>query len=442
MKDEILIIGGGIAGISAAIHALESGFKPTILEKNKYLGGRVRSFWAKDIQQELDNGQHLLSTAYKETIYLLKKINSFDKMAFQQKFETIFLNSYHERFKFHAISLPTPFHFFIPLIRGKKIRMREILKFIWKNLWINENSLKEMTISEWLDFSGQKSIIQDLLWKPMSLSILNTKMEEGSAFLLKQAISQSFFHSSEKAALGFPKDWLSNIFAKPAESFIRDAGGEIELLHTIKKIGAKGKKIISILTQKKEYHPHWVISTVPPFALLEILSQNSLPLLYDIKEKISHFKYNPIITINIYLNKPIQDEFPISFSSSPLHWIFVHPVSQTAPDNHGYALVISAANEWIEKSREEIIDMAISELKRHFGINLMKNSKLVKFKIIKEKRATILQTPESLNLRPNPRTPFENFYLAGDWTNTGLPATIESAILSGKRALEAIIQDR
>jgi squalene-associated FAD-dependent desaturase len=442
MKDEILILGGGVAGISTAIQALEFGFKPTILEKNKYLGGRVRSFYAKDIQQELDNGQHLLSAAYQETIHLLKKINSIDKVSFQQKFKTIFLNSNQERFKFHTISLPPPFQFFIPLIRSNKIGMKEILKYIWKNLWISENSLKKMTISEWLENSGLHSKIQDLLWKPMSLSILNTKMEEGSAYLLKHAISQSFFHSSERAALGFPKDWLSNIFGKPAESFIRNAGGKIEFLHIIKKIEAKGKKIDSVLTQKKEYHPQWVISTVPPSNLLEILSQSTLPLLYDIKEKISHFKYNPIITINIYLEQPIQDEFPISFTSSPLQWIFAHPAPQKTPDNYGYALVISAATEWIEKSREEIIHTAISELNRHFGIKLMKNKKLVKFKIIKEKRATILQTPESLNFRLYPRTPLENFFLAGDWTNTGLPATIESAILSGKRAIENILQDR
>lgn len=445
MREEVLIIGGGVAGLSAAIHAIEAGLHPVILEKNRFVGGRVRSFWSKDILETLDNGQHVLSAAYNETIKLLTKVNSIYKISFQKNLEISFVENPLKRYHFRSSPLPAPFHFFSPLIFHKKnlkVNFAEIINFIWKNLWLNDKVLRNMTIAEWLNVCGQSQNIQNLIWKPMCFSILNATIEEGSAYLMKNAIYQSFLRSKKRAPLGFPDDWLGNIFGEPTSKYILQAGGQIHLFNTVKKIIEEKNSIISVITDKNVFTPKWIISTVPPFALQDILLKNPLPKLHYLVDILSKFNYNPIITINIFVNKPMNEVFPISIISSPLQWIFPHPNNRYKNKVYGYSIVMSAANEWINKSREELLDMVRLELKRVLQVDLNLSHRLIKYKIIKEKRATIVQTPEALNLEISTITPLENLFLAGDWINTGLPATIEGAIKSGRQAIRAIQKRR
>ena len=439
MKDKILIIGGGVAGLSAAVEAIDQGILPIIIEKNRYLGGRVRSFVTSDLQRTIDNGQHVLSAAYEKTSWLLKKIGTLDKVFFQDNFETHFVRAPQQQLHFRAYLLPPPFHFFFPLLRHHsftQIQLKDFWNFWWKSWLLAHDFLKELTVSQWLDTCGQGEKIRDLLWRPLSLSILNTPPESGSAFLLQQAIHRSFTGSRQKSGLGIPQAWLSEIFADPAENFLRQAGGEIHLLDAVQKIQSSRNGSIQVITRKNSFEVSHVIAAIPPFALSEILADSPLPELSDLKEKINQFNYNPIMTINIFCRNPLKFPFPISFISSPLQWIFAHPHSG---EDHGYALVISAADRWVDCSREEVMEMVESEILRLLGVDLKKENPILSYKIIKEKRATIAQTPQSLTLRPKAQTALKNFILAGDWIDTGLPATIEGAVLSGITAVHSIL---
>ncbi len=441
MTEEVLIIGGGVTGLSAAIHAIDVGLCPVILEKNRFVGGRARSFWSKDIRETLDNGQHVLSAAYRETIKLLTKVNSIYKISFQKNLEISFVENPLKRYHFRSSPFPAPFHFFSPLIFHKKslkINLSDIINFIWKNLWLNEKVLRKMTIVEWLNICGQSQNIQNIIWKPMCFSILNATIEQGSALLLKNAIYQSFLRSKKKAPLGFPGDWLGKIFADPASKYILHAGGQIHLFNTVQKFIEEKNSIKSVITNKKVFTPKWIISTIPPFALHDILLKNPSPKLHYLVDIVSTYNYNPIININIFVNKPLNEVFPISIISSPLQWIFPHPNNRPQNKVYGYTIVMSAAHEWINKSKEELLDMTCRELKRVLQVDFNASHRLIKYKIIKEKRATIAQTPEVLNLPISSITPLENLFLAGDWIYTGLPATIEGAIRSGRLAIRAI----
>ena len=192
-----------------------------------------------------------------------------------------------------------------------------------------------------------------------------------------------------------------------------------------------------VFTTKRTFEVPWVISAVPPHALSTIISNSGLPELSLLQKNLGSFDYHPIITINIFCQKPLIFDFPLLLISSPIHWIFPHPRSATS-----YAVVISAAEQWVDSGHQEIIEMVVKEFKYYLGIDLQKDNQLLAYKIVKEKRATIAQTPPSLAWRPATRTALRHFYLAGDWTATGLPATIEGAVLSGKKAVEVIVQDR
>jgi squalene-associated FAD-dependent desaturase len=441
MRDKILIIGGGVAGLSAAVRAIEHGLQPVIIEKNRYLGGRVRSFVTGDLQMIIDNGQHVLSSAYEKTRWLLKKIGSLDKVYFQKNFETHFVRTPSEQLHFRAAFLPPPFHFFFPLLRHQtftQIQFKDFWNFWQESRLLSPDTLKELTISQWLARCGQGEKILELLWKPLSLSILNTPPESGSAFLLQQAIQRSFFGPRKNSGLGIPKAWLSEIFADPAEKFIRQAGGEIHLLEAIQTIKPLPDDSMQLITSKNSFAAKHIIAAIPPFSLQEILEDSPLPEMTDLKTKLKQFDYHPIMTINIFCRQPLSYNFPISVVSSPLQWIFAHPHSG---EDHGYALVVSAADEWSDRSREEVMEMVETEIQRLLGANLRKENQLRCYKIVKEKRATIAQTPHSLTLRPEPRTPLKNFILAGDWTDTGLPATIEGAVQSGIAAIDTILSN-
>ncbi len=443
MKKELLIIGGGIAGLSAAVHAIRHDLHPIILEKNRYLGGRVRSFHAADIRQTIDNGQHVLSAAYTETRDFLRQIGSDRHMDFPANFTARFMQPGGKTFQFRTYSLPAPFHFFVPLLVNRKFTTtppREYFRFVYRNLKLPPQKRRQMTADQWLTYCGQNSAIRQILWEPLTYSILNTGIREASAELLYQAIRQSFLHSRQRSALGIPLDWLSEILAHPAEKFITGHGGSIYLLNPVTKFVRRDDRIQSVVTRKQQFDAPWVIAAVPPFALTAIAGDSAIPALTEALTSLEKFEYNPIITIHIFLRSELPSRFPLAISRSPLQWIFSHPGRKTPGNLYGYALVISAAEEWAARPQEEILQMAVNELQRLFASVAAPELRPVKYKIIKEKRATIKQTPASLAWRPPADTPLQNLFLAGDWTDTGLPATIEGAVKSGRTAVERIVR--
>ncbi len=438
-RNEIIIIGGGLAGLSAAVHAIDHGFRPIILEDSRYLGGRARSFFAPDIQSTIDNGQHVLSAAYKETIAFLKKIGSSHKVRFQKQFSAHFVKDVGNQLIFHAYLLPAPWHFFLPLLKKSHFtgaKLKDFLYFFRKNLTLPANELKKMTVKEWLERNRQNTDIVKFLWEPITLSILNTSIEEASAYLLHRAISQSFLHSHKNAALGIPQDWLSEIFANPAEKYIIEHGGSIYRSNPVVKLIARENYITGIISKHHQFDTPWIISAVPPYSLAKLIKPIQIPDFREIYEKIIRLECSPIVTINIFLKRAVQIKIPVAPVNSPIHWIFPHPRKDSR--FKGYALVMSAAKKWSTRPNDEILRMARSELLRLMGMDIS-GKNLVNYKIIKEKRATILQTPESLKYRLPAKSRIANFFLAGDWTDTGLPATIEGAIRSGRLAIEALL---
>ncbi len=444
MNKSILIVGGGLAGLSAALHSLCYGYKPVIAEKNRQTGGRVRSVFAADLKSSIDNGQHVLSASYKETRHFLNSIGSSQKISFQKNFNTLFLRNSDERFHFKALPLPAPWHFFLPLLfHGSftKIPAGDFINFIRIQKDLQDSELRKLTVSEWLNLCRQGAAIRELLWHPLSLSILNTGPDHGSAWLLYQAVSRSFLGSRKFAGLGIPGDWLSEIFGNPAEKYIQNHGCSLHVLTRVNRLVCDNDQIVRVETNKQHFTPRAVILAIPPYALHDLLESSRIPPLDSLKKVLNTFGYHPIMTVNIYLSRPLPFDCPISVVSSPVQWIFAHPRASEIPGVRGYALVISAADEWVNKSRKEVMAMISSELCRLFGQDSLQDNPVLAFKIIKEKRATVSQTPDFLQLRPSARTAIKNLFLCGDWIDTGLPATIEGAILSGKIAVEELIKE-
>jgi len=439
MAKEVIIIGGGLSGISSAVWALKNGWRPIILEKSPYLGGRVCSLYAKDAKNKIDIGQHVLSANYQETKFLLSTIGSLKKIHFQKWLKINFKLNGKGNLAFRSWLLPSPFNFFLPLILSPAIPWNEKKAiFNWASKKFSVEQLKQITVSEWLNEMGHAPVLRKLIWEPLTIAVLNTRIEEASAYLLYQALNGAFLASHFKSGLGIPRDYLDEIFVNPAMQYMTDMGGSIYLRTEVKQFISSGNIIQTVITNQNQiFESPNIILAVSPNAISKLLANSNGLKKLSSHLNLEHFDYSPIITINLWFRKKIKSRFPVAFIDSPIQWFFKLPTG-----NHhlfGYTVVISAAHEEVKLSREELLQLVDGELKRFFNRDIFSELGFERYKIIKEKRATILQTPKILDLRPNSKTMFENLFLAGDWINTNLPATIESAVLSGRQAIETLI---
>lgn len=440
MSSKLVIIGGGLAGISAAVAALERGRQPLLLERTAGLGGRARSLFARDADSMIDNGQHVLAASYQETRRLLRCLGQEDAIRFQQPLAIHFRFNRRRDFPFRAWRLPAPLHFLLPLLLGAPLS-RSDRRFLFRwGLRYRKTAperLKSLTVSQWLNEAGQSPLLEQLLWEPLTLATLNTPLRQASAFLLYQVLQKAFLGNAAESGLGLAKRMLGEIFARPAERFIRQQGGEIRTFCTAKRLLREGDRISAVLTQKNErIEVREIISALPPNALARLLSDSEIG--DAVPTDITAFRYSPIITVNLWCRRAIPGGFPAGLVDSPLQWIFELPGPAQKPGLHGYSFVISAAENLVDMDAQSLLDLCDRECRHFFARGLRDYFQPVHSKIVKEKQATFLQTPQSLSLRPPPRTALANLTLAGDWIDTGLPATIESAVLSGRMAVEAL----
>lgn len=442
MAQTIHILGGGIAGLSAAVRAIQQGYRPVLVERSPALGGRARSLPAKDLGCIIDNGQHVLAAGYHDTRDLLKTIGSLAQVDFPARLEIDFRIPDGRTFQFRSWPLPAPLHFLCPLLLKGPLSAddrRWLLR--WGNLFRKTTAdyLRPKTVREWLDEAGPCELLEQLLWEPLTIATLNTPINKASALLLFQVLNQAFLASAKRSGLGLPAAMLSDIFAGPAQEYILKHGGKIMLNTNVTAIEMADGAVSALTCRDGQSIPTKnLISALPP-AQLDRLVKNSPELARLLPNSFGRFEYEPIITINFWLDNPLPLEAPSALVNSPIQWIFRRPeLSEAHQAGFGYTAIISAARAESGKPSEYFAGQLGRELKYYFDIDVSPEALLRRFKVIKEKQATFSQTPDSLDWRPQPQTGIPNLFLAGDWIDTGLPATIESASLSGRLAIETL----
>jgi uncharacterized protein with NAD-binding domain and iron-sulfur cluster len=279
-----------------------------------------------------------------------------------------------------------------------------------------------MNVKEWLRSENQSHAVQDAFWKILAVGALNTSIEKASAKIFIDILKQIFLKGNRSATIILPKFGLSESYCHKAEKFILDNGGEIILSEPVEKLGISREKVIEVHSTKNVFSDFsFVVIAIPTFALKRILIESD-------DFKIPEMKYSSILNIHIWLT---ENKFPAGFFgliNSPLHWVF----------NKGSHLniVISDADELVNKSDEELLSMVKGEMKKFF---LLDPDLISNYTIIKEKRATFIPSNDVIDKRLAQKTNFKNLILAGDWVDTGLPSTIESAVKSGRVAADIVL---
>ncbi|MGE5352612.1 MAG: hydroxysqualene dehydroxylase HpnE [Acidobacteriota bacterium] len=429
MQKKCVIIGGGLAGLSAAVSLARAGIGVELFESSPKLGGRAYSFTETHSGDVIDNGQHIMMGCYYETLRFLNLIGSESKLKIQKSLSVNFVDKTLGLTPLRTGKIPYPLNLLLGLIGYKALRFSErleIIKLFTKLLFLNPESIKNLTVIQWLKKENQSPGAIKAFWDILSTGALNTDITRASASIFASILKKMFLKGSRAASIVLPRTGLSDLYCHDSAEFICQHGGSIFLGEPVKSVEIHNNIIKKIILQNREVTGFdFVISAVPYYSFSRIFPGDFVKSL-----NMHSISYSSILSLNLWLKEnPFQEEF-YGLIDSPVHWIF----------NHGkfITIVISNADEISCKSSADIQEIIVSELEKFFP--QFHRSFVSAAKLIKEKRATFIPSPDIIKYRPGTISSINNLFLAGDWTQTGLPATIEGAVKSGHDAAMAVLK--
>jgi squalene-associated FAD-dependent desaturase len=430
MAKRVVIIGGGFAGLAAGVRLSDRGHEVLLLERRNHLGGRAYSFIDAKTGDVVDNGQHLFMGCYHHTIAFLEKIGRLDRLKFQNRPRVDFLDA-EGYTSFDCPPLPAPLNVLAGLLRMKGIGIGDKLRALNLGRAIKGNgklSPGALTVDQWLDELGQSARIKKRFWQPMVVATLNQSPDIASARMLKVVLQEAFGGDSKSARIGISRVGLSDLYTDGACDFIKTRGGDVQTGAQVRRLLIEQGVVVAVeLKDGRRVEGDYFISAVPPEALFAILPDELRNKEFAQLEALGS---SPIVSINLWFDRPIIDREFVGLLGTRSQWIFNKDlILSPGKQQNQVAVIISAARDFVDWTRNDLVEMAISEL--HELLPASRAATLVHSVIVKEREATLSHTVESDSLRPGPRTSISNLILAGDWTDTGLPATIESAVMSG-----------
>ena len=434
-QDPIIIVGGGWAGLSCAVELAALGHAVTVLESARQLGGRARRVAFDD--HAVDNGQHLLVGAYHNTLDLLTRLGVNHEQTLQRQALDLFLQqSDNHKFQLHLPHLPSPLNLLVGLLRSKGFNLRDRWHAFLFGLRLFSNSLvsdEDTSVAQLLAAQKQTSNAIRALWEPICLATLNTPLEQASAQIFIRVLHDSFCRSPRDADMIIPRVDLGSLLPDTASDFVEQHAGFVHLSQRVTELLLEQRHITGVKSEDKKYAAGHVVLAIPPYACQSLLKPHAA--LHDIAYNMSGYDYQPICTIYLQYPPSVQTDRPIQgLLGTTTQWI----VDRRVSDQPGLiAAIISGPGEHMQLDNEQLAALVQDELQQNFPHWPAANSVMV----IKEKRATFSCRAGINLLRPTNRTPIRGLWLAGDYTNTGYPATIESAVISGQQTAHLIHQE-
>ncbi len=413
------VIGGGYAGMAAAVSLVERGIPVTVFESARQLGGRARGVPHNGTQ--LDNGQHLLLGCYRQTLRLIERVGG----SLERDFLRLPLQlDLHGELAFRAPRLPAPLHLLAALLGAQGLAWRERInaaRFMLALRRARFRLSRDITVAELLARHGQDDDLTFKLWEPLCIAALNTPIRKASAQVLLNVLRDALNRSRADSDMLLPRVDFTTLFPQRAAGYIERRGGKVLTSCGVEAVIPKDDGIEIASAQGTERFSH-AICAAPPTVAANLL--RPIPALADSVTQIDSLEHQPIYTV--YLQYPAHVTLPhpmIGLHRRFSQWLF--DKGQIA-DQHGLlAAVISAEGIHQELPQERLAQRVITELHEGFGIAGPPQWS----RVIAEKRATFCCSP---NLsRPPQRTALPGLLLAGDYTAGDYPATLEGAVLSG-----------
>ncbi len=442
---DVLIMGGGFAGLAAATALAAAGRSVTVLEKRPELGGRAYSYTDQTTGEVIDNGQHAMMGCYTEMFRFLDRIGATDKLAIQPGLRVDMLDPDRGAGVISCPPLPNPLHMGAGVLGYRLLGVADRARVLAGGLRLllmkrrGDARLAALTVDGVLDLLGQSAAARRAFWYPVAIATLNDDPAIASADLLAEVMVRAFFAGKDAARFVLSKVGLSELYTTDARRFIEAHGGRIETKAHVVGVGFRGDEVSHFeLRDGRRLSASAYVSAVPPqglFPLLPVAVRRAVPTLGGLEGLAS----SPIVSVHVWFDRPILATRPfVGFVGTGTHWAFNRDVISGRRDRDGgyLSFVISGARGIVDDDNESIVARTLTDLHRLVPASVA--ARVRHTQVVKERFATMSPTVAAARLRPPTVTPFDNFVLAGDWTDTGLPATIESAVMSGHRAAEVV----
>jgi squalene synthase HpnD len=430
----IAVWGAGFAGMAAAFHAGLQGHVPEVFEAKSYAGGRAHSFTDAKSGVVLDNGQHIFMGCYTTCLELFELLGVTTKLDLQDAIEVPFISATRGRTALRASRLPAPLHLLTALWSYDELSHGDrlsILGFGLRLRWGGASRPGESVVA-WLRRLGQTPGAIRALWEPLCIAALNEPIASADAALFETVLRRSLFGSRAASAIYISRVGLSELLLPELRLFLESIGGSLHLGEAIQSVHAQDGRITSVTTSQGRVldHPHHICA-LPWSAVRTLLPAGSPPA-----ECAAAIASAPILALHLFTDRRLIDAPFVGFLDSPLHWIFDRSHQCDEPGQFLYSIIISAAYELAQLPKAEFLEKVWDELRRL--LPSARDARMLHHVLYKSKDATFAARPETSAHRPGPRTGWSNLVLAGDWTNTGLPGTLEGAAWSGKRAVASL----
>lgn len=408
------IVGAGLAGLAAAVRAADAGRDVIVHESSGHAGGRCRSFHDSTLGCTIDNGNHLLLSGNRSAHAYLRETGATDALCGPDEAAYPFVDlASGARWTVRLNDGPVPWWIFCPDRRPPGTRMADFLSVL-RLL----RAGPEATVD---DLFGRAGAVYDRFLAPLAVAVLNTPLDQAAAAPLRTVLRETFARGGAACRPRIAREGLSESFVAPALAHLRRRGADIRFNDRLRAIetadGRAARLLFGAETVEIESTDRIVLA-LPPASLQTLLPDIPVP-------PGSHAIVNAHFRLDAA--PPARDGAMLGVLGGTAEWLFLRGRVVSA--------TVSAADRLADAPAAEIA----MRIWRDIAIALDVAQGLPPWRIVKERRATFAQTPAALRLRPGTETALANIFLAGDWTDTGLPATIEGAIRSGHRAAAALL---
>lgn len=428
------VVGGGLAGLAAGCALAEAGFKITLFERRPYVGGRASSYEHPGTGEVVDNCQHVLLGCCTNLINFYERLGVSEKIRWFRELTFIEPGGRASRFA-PAEFLPAPLHNLPAFCRARMLSARDKASIARAMLALS-NGLPDSgeDFLSWLRRHGQTDRAIERFWKTVLVSALNEDLARISSRYAAQVFRESFMNSAEGGRMGVPSVPLSQLYSA-AVDYIRARGGEVLLRSPVESIHPQGESVtLATAGGTRDFDSAVLAASFQTVGAL--LPKDEIA--DEIKNKLEKFVPSSITGIHLWFDREITPLPHAVLLDRTIQWMFHKSKFQHEREGPGsyVELVVSASKALVQKSREEVLALALRELAEFFPV--VKEAKVLKSAVIKEVYATYSIVPGLDEFRPAPRTAWSRIFLAGDWTATGWPATMEGAVRSGYVAAEAL----
>jgi zeta-carotene desaturase len=429
---DVIVIGAGVAGLRAAVDLAARGARVHVLEAKAVLGGRASSFNDPQTGDRVDNGQHVLAGCYHETFRFLATLGTADRVRLQPNLDVEFVDRAGIRSRLRCPALPAPINLLAGLLEWTALTWADRISAM-RMAKVPPASPYE-TVEQWLINNGQTARMREMLWEPLALAALNQPITEAAAPPFARVLSDMFSKDPRDAALGLPLVPLDELFAEPARRFIEARGGDVRIGAAAKVMLREGggEGSVAVEARGERLSPGAVVCAVPWHALPDLFMGDT-GALDATRSAAMATKASPIASLNLWLDRPILQTPFLGLPGRTMQWVF--DKQQLFEGTSHLTMVSSGADAVMGMSNDELTQMALAELRQ--ALPDSRAARVLRATVVRERRASFSLAPGQPP-RPACRTDIPGLFLAGDWIDTGLPATIEGAAVSGRMAAEAV----